>query len=162
MPHDAAAAAELQALLRHDFPLATPLGARVAVASPGEVVLAAPLAPNLNRSGTAFAGSLNALATLAGWSWVWLRLRAEGLAAETVLQDSSIRYDRPVAADFTATCLAPPAAALDRFLGSLRRRGRARLRLEVRLADTAGPAASFTGRYVASGPALVAERGPVE
>ena len=162
MPPTPGTAAELQALLGHDFPLSAHLGARVSVADSRQVTLRAPLAPNRNRSGTAFAGSLNALATLAGWSWVWLRLREERLLAESVLQDSSIHYDRPVATDFEATCDPPPAAALERFLAALRRRGRARLRLEVRLTDAAGRAASFTGRYVASGPALVAERGPVE
>lgn len=162
MPHTPGAAAELQALLRHDFPLSAHLGARVAVADGRHVILAAPLAPNRNRSGTAFAGSLNALATLAGWSWLWLRLRDEQLVAESVLQDSTIRYDRPVATDFEATCDPPPGPALDRFLAALRRRSRARLRLEVRLADDAGPAASFTGRYVATLPPRMAERRPVE
>ncbi len=162
MPHHPGAAAELQALLRHDFPLSAHLGARVAVADGGQVILAAPLAPNRNRSGTAFAGSLNALATLAGWSWVWLRLREEQLVAEPVLQDSTIHYDRPVVTDFEATCDPPPAAALDRFLAALRRRGRARLRLGVLLADRDGPAASFTGRYVATTPPRMAERRRVE
>lgn len=140
----------LSATLATHFPVSRHLGVRVREASARRVILDAPLAPNRNRSGTAFAGSLNALATLAGWSWLTLHLEAEGLDPEVVLQDSSITYLKPAGSAFRAVCVAPDAAELERFGTTLARRGKARLRVAVTLVTKAGPVATFTGRYVAT------------
>ncbi len=134
--------------LHDDLPITHHLGIRVGSASLDSVALVAPLAPNRNHRGTAFAGSVNALATLAGWSWLWLFIRAERLAAQAVIQDSTIRYTRPIGSDFTATTAAPSAAAITRLLAALRKSGRGRIALEVTVADGSGPAAQFSGRYV--------------
>lgn len=134
--------------LHADLPITRHLGIRVASASLESVALVAPLTPNRNHRGTAFAGSVNALATLAGWSWLWLFIRAERLAALAVIQDSTIRYTRPIGSDFTATTVAPSAAAIARLLAALRKSGRGRIALEVTVADAGGPAAQFSGRYV--------------
>ena len=74
----------LQRLLNTELPITRHLGLRVLVADPGRVILNAPLAPNRNHKGTAFAGSLNALATLAGWSWLTTFLHHHRLAAQVV------------------------------------------------------------------------------
>lgn len=134
--------------LHDDLPITRHLGIRVASASLESVALVAPLAPNRNHRGTAFAGSVNALATLAGWSWLWLFIRAERLAAQAVIQDSAIRYTRPIGSDFTATTAVPSAAAIARLLAALGKSGRGRIALEVSVADDSGPAAQFSGRYV--------------
>ncbi len=149
---------DLQQLLNTELPITLHLGLRVAVANPEQIVLRAPLAPNRNHRGTAFAGSLNAIATLAGWSWLTRFLRHHQLAGQVVLQDSSITYVRPVATDFAATCPAPEAATIARFMAAFHRSGRGRLRLTVELTDEAGVAGSFTGRYVAE--RLTVQPGP--
>ena len=141
---------ELQSTLQTELPVTQHLGIRVASAQPEQVILTAPLDTNRNHQGTAFAGSLNAIATLAAWSWVWLLLREHGLRAQVVIQDSCITYARPVASDFTATCVAPEAAAVGRFLEALRRRGRGRIRLNAQVHDRGGLAVTFSGRYVAA------------
>ena len=141
---------ELQNTLQTELPVTQHLGIRVASAEPERVTLTAPLDSNRNHKGTAFAGSLNAIATLAAWSWVWLLLRRHRLQAQVVIQDSSITYERPATSDFAATCVAPEAAAISRFLAALRRRGRGRIRLTVQMHDRAGPAVTFSGRYVAA------------
>lgn len=142
--------AALAAVLRTHFPVSRALGVRVREATARRVVLDAPLAPNRNRSGTAFAGSLNAVATLAGWAWVTLALGGEEGGAEVVLQDSAITYHRPAGSAFRAVCVAPGAEEVERFMGTLRRRGRARVRVTVTLVTRVGVVATFTGRYVAS------------
>lgn len=131
------------------FPVARHLGVRVREASLSHVILTAPLAPNRNRSGTAFAGSLNAVATLAGWSWLTLFLQEAGIRAQVVLQDSTIAYSRPATTDFRAVCVAPSTAEQGAFLAVLTRRGRGRVTLRVLLEAKDGPVATFTGRYVA-------------
>jgi thioesterase domain-containing protein len=141
--------ADLQRTLHTELPISAHLGVRVLSAGPGSVELAAPLGANRNHKGTVFGGSLNAVATLAAWSWCWVFLELREIQAEVVVQDSTISYHRPVTADFTARCAAPGRDDEERFLGALRRSGRGRVRLSVEIRDAAGVAVSFTGRFVA-------------
>src|SRR5689334_24714465 len=113
----------LQTALVSEIPLTGAIGLQVAGFDDGRLTLAAPLAPNINHKDTAFAGSLNAVLTLAGWSMFWLIARSAGMPAKVVIQDSSIRYLRPVARDFVAACRLPAPAEIERCLLLLRKRG---------------------------------------
>jgi thioesterase domain-containing protein len=139
----------LQETLEHEIPLTRAIGIAVARYDSFGLTLRAPLAPNTNHKSTAFAGSLNAAATLAGWGFVWLILRERSLRGTVVIQDSTTQYRLPVRDDFVASCHAPPPEQLDAFVAALRRRGKARISLavEVRNGDER-TAVAFTGSYV--------------
>src|SRR5690242_14174059 len=111
---------ELEAVLQHEIPLSRQMGLTVQRYDGSCLVLGAPLAPNINHKATAFAGSLNAVMTLAGWGTVWLLLAECGLHGTIVIQESSTRYQLPVGNDFTATCRVPSAEEAERFLAGLR------------------------------------------
>ena len=64
----------------------------VVEASPHQVVLSAPLAPNINHRDTVFGGSASAVAILAAWSMLHLRLSAEGLGSRLVIQRNTMDY----------------------------------------------------------------------
>lgn len=139
----------LRAVWREELPITNALGIEVAEARDGALMLRMPLAPNRNHKGTAFAGSLSALTTLAGWSLLWLALREAGADAHVVIQDSRMHYLLPVHSDALATALPPAPEEMARMLDTLRRRGRARVALEVVVRDVAGmEVARFGGRYV--------------
>lgn len=148
MPPATEAEALAQAIAA-DLPISRHLGIRVEAADRSAVVLTAPLAENRNHKGTAFGGSLSAIATLAAWAWCWLLCRELGIAAQVVVQDSTIVYARPLAVDIRARCAAPAPQAVQRFLAAYRRSGRGRLTLAVEIGDAAGVAVRFTGRFVA-------------
>jgi thioesterase domain-containing protein len=139
----------LRRKLTTEMPITQRLGIRFGGAAGGGVRLRAPLAANINHRGTAFAGSLNALATLAGWATVWLVLRRHDLPGQVVIQDSTVHYARPVTGDFEARCEPPTHDAIAHLLESVRRRGRGRIELTVTVSDRQGPAVNFRGRYVA-------------
>jgi thioesterase domain-containing protein len=142
-------ARELQKVLHHEIPLSRQMGLTVDQYDGVCLALRAPLAPNINHKATAFAGSLTAVMTLTGWGTVWLMLREHGLRGTIVIQESSTRYLLPVSYDFIATCRVPQAHEVERFLAGLRRRGKARLSLTVRILDGDGRVAvAFTGNYV--------------
>ncbi len=131
------------------MPITGALGITIAALDDRALALALPLEANRNHKGTAFAGSLAALATLTGWSTLWLLTRAAGLDVHVVIQDSSIRYLHPVRSDAVASCRFPDVESRDRLLATVGRRGRARLGLEASVTDTDGQlVATFTGRYV--------------
>lgn len=143
----------LRATLRTEMPVTQHLGIEPAGYRHGVLTLRAPLAANVNHKGTAFGGSLNAIATLAGWSVLWLALREHDLPGEVVIQDSTVRYLRPVTGDFQARSGPPEPEALSRLLSAVRRRGRGRISLVAEVEDQGGVAVSFSGRYVVHAPA---------
>ncbi len=90
-----------------------------------------------------------ALAILAGWTQVHLRLQDEGIEAQTVIQTSSVQYDAPIHGDFQAT--SDPIAERDwsRFTRGITKHGKGRVHVSVRVTAGGATAATFTGAYVA-------------
>ena len=116
----------------------------------GHLQLSAPLAANVNDKGCAFGGSLASLMTLAAWGLVFLELSTQGIEADIFVADSRVRYLKPVFEDLRIDAgfddAAEPAALAD----TLRRQGRASIRLQASTGLQAGGiAATFVGRYVA-------------
>lgn len=141
--------AELARVLAEELPITQSLGIGVRSVSATGVVLEMPLAANRNHKGTVFAGSLNAVATLAGWSVLWTVLREAGVVAHAVIQDSSVHYLVPARSDVTAEAARPDAAIVERALRMLARRGRTRVGLEAVVKDEDGVVvATLQGRYV--------------
>lgn len=111
-------------------------------------VVEAPVALNYNHLQTGFGGSINAVATLAGYGCLWMRLR--DLEAEIVIRESSIRFLRPVTQMIRAICEVTDRAGIDAFVGEVRFRGRARIELFVVVAENGITAAEFRGTFVAT------------
>ena len=111
----------LQASLYARIPLSRAMGLVVREAAPLRVVLAAPLAPNVNHSGTVFGGSAAAVAVLAAWALVEVRLEAAGCTGRIVIRRSEMEFEQPITGEFTATALPPDEAAWDKLLATLRR-----------------------------------------
>ena len=140
----------LQERITAEFPLARHIGIVVERADDGGIVLSAPLAPNANDKGTAFGGSLFSVAVLTGWSWVARYLDAAGIAADAVIQESTIRYLRPVHGELHAALVPPAAAEVAKFRKMLERARRGRIRLDVHIDHAQAPVLEFTGIYAAA------------
>jgi thioesterase domain-containing protein len=98
-----------------------------------------------------FGGSLYCGAVLAGWGWLHLRLKEEGITdGHIVIQEGQISYPLPVTGDATAICPAPDAVVWKRFLAMYQRYGRARLVLQTRIVNVGSEvdAVTFSGQYV--------------
>jgi thioesterase domain-containing protein len=145
---------DLEKYLHSNIPLSQMMGVQVKVATLEQVLLAAPLAPNINHHQTVFGGSGAVLATLAAWTLLHVRLKHERLDAQLVIQRSSMEYDRPIRGDFEAVCRFTDQEAWNRFRSMLERRGRARITLEAYLVHATLQMGSFVGDYVALGRGL--------
>jgi thioesterase domain-containing protein len=133
-----------------DIPLARAMQLSVHEYRADELVLAAPLAPNVNDKGCAFGGSLGSLLTLAGWGLIVLHLREAGRDCDVYVQDSQMRYLAPVWTDFHAQARLAEGEGWQAFDQALAARGRARARLQCRvpLAD-GSDACTLEARFVA-------------
>ena len=139
----------LQNRIVGEFALARHIGIVVERADDDAVMLRAPLAPNANYKGTAFGGSLYSVAVLAGWAWVTRYLAARSIAADGVIQESSMRFLTPVRGELRADAAAPSAAEIGKFRRMLQRAGRGRIRLRVEMSHDETLAALFEGVFAA-------------
>ncbi len=125
------------------------MGMRVHEGGLDGLVMRLPLNPNRNHQQTAFAGSLNALCTIAGWGYVFLLLRELGRHGNIVIHRSSIKYLEPVtSSEIYAHCRPVTPAETQHFLDMLDDKGQTKLELAVEVAGSEGPAVSFKGSYV--------------
>jgi len=140
---------ELQATLEREIPMSAQMGIRVHSNGPTGLVMRLPLTPNRNHQQTAFAGSLNALCTIAGWGYTYLLLRELSRRGNIVIHRSSIKYMEPVtSSEIYAHCHEVTAAEKQHFLEMLDDKGQTKLDLAVEIAGSSGPAVSFKGSYV--------------
>lgn len=140
---------ELTQYLHRHIPLSRHMGVQVQTATLDGVTLAAPLAPNINHRETVFGGSASAVALLAAWTLLYLRLRAEALNARVVVQRNTMDYDQPITGDFTATATVGDGPAWRKFTDTLRRRGRARIAVGVALHCGGEKVGALIGDFVA-------------
>jgi thioesterase domain-containing protein len=144
-----AAAISLERFIRDTIPLARQIDVHLRAWRDDALVLAAPLAPNVNDKGCAFGGSLASVMTLAGWALVELALRQRGFDCDVFVAHSELRYLAPVWADFEALATLAPEQDWDSFIATLRERGRARIQVHCRVPAVEGDAATLEARFVA-------------
>ena len=141
----------LESVLHHDIPLTRDMGLRVLDWREQQLSLYLPLDPNVNHKSTMFGGSLYCGGVLAGWGWLHLRLKEEGITdGHIVIQEGQISYPLPVTGDATAICPVPDAKVWKKFLAMYQRYGRARLTLHTHIVNQGSEedAVTFTGQYV--------------
>jgi len=125
--------AELEHYLYTHIPLSRAMQVVVIEVSGNEIILEAPLAPNINHQDTVFGGSASAVAILAGWSLVHVRLAAAGIAAHLVIQRNTLHYDLPIRGRFAARARMADPDSWQTFVRTLTRRRKARLTVQCAL-----------------------------
>lgn len=133
--------------LHEQIPLTLTMGLRVIAQEAGRFALEAPVTPNRNHLHTAFGGSINALAILAGYGLLWLELR--DTAAHVVVAQSSMRFLHPVRETIRALCEPPAPWEIAELKATLRAKGKARITLRVRVEENGMLAAALEGVFVA-------------
>jgi thioesterase domain-containing protein len=143
-----AAVSEVEAYLHKHIPITAEMGVRVLAIDEEGVRLSAPLEPNINHRSTVFGGSASAVAILAAWTLVHVRLRERGLTSRIVIQRNAMEYLLPITGTFEAFCPAPASRSWERLVEGVERRGRGRITLEVELFFGEEIVGTFSGAYV--------------
>jgi thioesterase domain-containing protein len=133
--------------LHEQIPITRAMGVRVVANDENGFVIEAPVALNSNHLRTAFGGSINAVATLAAYGFLWLELNEA--AAHVVVAESSIRFLRPVRETIRAICLRPAGEELAAFRSQFAEKRKARIALRVNVIEGGETAAEFEGCFVA-------------
>jgi thioesterase domain-containing protein len=143
--NDPLAAAEK--FLHEQIPITRAMGLRVVANDEAGFTVEAPVALNSNHLRTAFGGSINAVATLAAYGFLWMELN--DAAAHVVVAESSIRFLRPVREVIRALCARPTEDELVTFRAQFAAKGKARIQLRVNVVEAGLSAAEFEGAFVA-------------
>ena len=143
--NDRLAAAEK--FLHEQIPITRAMGLRVLAQDDTGFAVEAPVALNSNHLRTAFGGSINAVATLAAYGFLWVELN--DAAAHVVVAESTIRFLRPVRETIRATCLQPHANTLAAFRSQFAEKRKGRITLRVHVTENDEVAAEFDGIFAA-------------
>lgn len=146
MRSDADRLAELAATWHGEIPITAAMDLAPERFDAHALRVRARLAPNVNVHGTAFAGSLYAVAALSGWGLVHLELGSAGLDGSIVIAEGSIDYLKPVQEDIVASC-ATDATEVERVMTTLRTAGRVRWPLTASITAAGREAVRFDGVY---------------
>lgn len=124
---------ELEAFIRSRIPVADFMQLSVQQLLPDRVELAAPLEPNRNVHGTLFGGSGTAIALVAAWSLVHVRMQDEGLNAPLVVAKQTTHYFKPVTGRVVAQAVFETGQSWADFTRRLAEGHRARVGVVVEL-----------------------------
>ena len=140
---------ELEQYLHESIPLSKAMGVQVRKSNPEHVVLAAPLTPNVNHQFTVFGGSASAVAILAAWSLLHVRLKQAGMRVRLVIQQNTMKFERPIADKFLASSAVIDLPAWEKFQEMLKRKHRARITLKVTIRCHRENVGEMLGEFVA-------------
>jgi thioesterase domain-containing protein len=132
---------ELEQRIRDGIPIAAQMAFQVRELTADKIIVVGGSEENINVHGTAFAGSIYAIATLALWGLVNANL-PEG--ASLVLAEGNIRYRQPIEGEIEASC-SISHDEMSVFLKHLKKKGRARLQATVTVPGTSEVAAEYSG-----------------
>jgi len=142
-------AAELEQYMHRQIPLSAAMAVAVVLVGEDAVTLEAPLAPNVNHRETVFGGSACAVAILAGWSLLYVRLRAAALTSSLVIQRNTMEYQQPITGRFTARASLEHPERWHSFTAMLARKGKARVTVTAELEQAHQVVGRFSGEFVA-------------
>ena len=138
---------ETEEFFYEKIPITRAMGVRVAEFDGSQLKLIAPIALNHNHLGTAFGGSLSAMATLAGYGLLWLEMGDK--AAHLVIRRSELSFRRPVRGEIVAICRRPGQDQLLAFKNAFAQHRKARIALDVTIEEEGLVAVEFRGIFVA-------------
>ena len=139
----------VESYLHQNIPVTRAMGITVSGFDDCSVTLNAPLQPNLNHRHTAFGGSIATLGILAGWSLLYIRLQQYPVMPRIVIQHSSTDFIAAAETGFSASCVVPSDKVWQRFIETLQRKQRSRIRLVSEILANSGVVARHTGDFVA-------------
>lgn len=145
---------KLNEFFQQHLPLTQFMELKVDAYDGDELILVAPLGPNINDKQTAFGGSLYNAAVMACWGFAYLKTQEADIECNQVVIHGDIDYLVPVTGSIRVVCKTPGDEIIDQFLETYRRKGRARIELNAAITSdgealnaTNKTAVSFTGQY---------------
>ncbi len=142
-------AQELASRIHEQIPLTAAMQLSAQSYDGKTLVLAAPLTPNINDKGTAFAGSITALGNVTGWCLLtlWTEKVFGRNQCRVAIFDAQFSFRKPLTGDFTARVSLPDETECEVLRAAVAAGRNGKVNLQIVLADAAGEAVTLNGRY---------------
>ena len=121
----------LTMFLQQNIPLVKSMDIQVTTCNKEQICLFAPLSPNRNHKQTAFGGSIAAIATVCGWSYMFLQFQHIFPNSSIVIQKSNIQYIAPIRDDFIVECIYHDTAKVQSVIQCCQQHGKGKMTLEI-------------------------------
>lgn len=143
---------QLTQFMETHLPIAADLGLQLSNYDGEQLVLSAPLTPNINDKATAFGGSIYCVCVMSCWGMVYLKALEHGIVKPSVVvSHAEIDYVRPVDTDIKAVCQLSNPGYFDTFFESYQERGKAKIDLYSTIGDADRPLVKFSGQFALIG-----------
>jgi len=130
----------LSDFMTQHLPIAQALGIEVDSFSQQQLVLNAPLQPNINDKQSAFGGSIYSVCVMTCWGMVYLHALNNKIDAPNIaVGKAEIKYRAPVLSDFQAKCTVPDIEVFDDFISEYWQQGKAKITLRSFIASPDDP-----------------------
>lgn len=141
--------AALTEFVQTHLPIAQQMGIVVEHYDGQELILTAPLDPNINDKGTAFGGSIYCVAVFSCWGMVYLKAQEHGLIdPNIVVATGEIKYLKPVNGALRARCRLAAETTFDDFWQYYDENGKAKIELTSQVISESGDVlGEFSGKY---------------
>jgi thioesterase domain-containing protein len=126
----------LQNYFYKKIPITKKLKMKVLNYEKDSLIISAPIKENHNDKGTAFAGSIYSVATLAGWGFVSLKMLDEKLDAKVAIYNGNITYKKPINKDFTAVCSIIDQNDWNKFVERVKNKSNGKVQLKIEISNT--------------------------
>jgi thioesterase domain-containing protein len=133
--------------MRDVMPLIAFMQLEVAACDGRSLTLRAPLQPNRNDKGTAFAGAIASLSTVTGWALLMLWGRRHVGPCQVAVYHSEMRYRYPIVDAFEATATLPDEAVLQQLRDRMAARGKGRVDVQIQVLSAGQEAVTQTAGY---------------
>ena len=138
----------LQKYLNERIPISKAMEIKVLEAGPKQVIISAPLMPNVNHINTVFGGSASAVSMLSAWSLLYIRLANEDIKSNIVINKTHVTFERPIMDTFTSVTMFDDDTAWGKFVLKLKSEKKAGLNLHSTLMCNGSEVGKLEGYFV--------------
>lgn len=140
---------ELEKKLYSEIPLTKYMQLKVKTLDDNYLITTAPLKPNINDKGTAFAGSLSTLVTISAWSMCYLKVKELGYEeAMIAVIKSDTSYRAPVTEELLCKTTLPSQKEIQLLKKKLEEKKSGSIKIESKIFQGDILCVEFKGVYV--------------
>lgn len=140
---------DLEQKIRAAIPLSDAMQFSIDRLDLDEILVSAPLEPNVNIHGTGFAGSIYAVAVLSGWALCRHIMETLEMDGDLVVAKGEIAYRAPITSAMECICRVDTEAR-ENFVKGFTQLGKGKLELKIEVGDR--PHAILQATYIALSP----------
>lgn len=141
----------LQEYIEKNIPISRTLNFEIKEINNKNISIGCLYKDHINHKKSVFGGSISSMMTLTGWAKVKILMEDIDPKAEIVIQDSHVKFLKPVLSDFVAYSYDIKSEDMEKYIKIYNKFGRSRIKINISLREESNNdiLAEFEGLFVA-------------